>query len=186
MILYHGTILQYALNICENGIDLTKSKNFLDFGKGFYTTSDYNMAKNMAFRVSLHKEKIMGVKKVFPTVISFEYEENVELNYKIFKQENIDWAKFVLANRLTTNIAHELGLTDNNYDFKYDIIMGGTADGNIATIASNLRYGRMKADEYILNLSDFLKENGSSYGTQIVFCTLKSLGCIKYKKCDII
>ena len=137
----------------------------------------------MAFRVSARERQ---VKNIFPAVVCFEYTENLELNYKKFDFENIEWAKFVMANRVSDKIAKELGLSDSNTDFRYDIIVGGTADGGIANIASDLRYGKMDPQNYKLKLADFLKEDGSSYGTQIAFCTEKSLSCIKYIKCDTI
>ena len=74
----------------------------------------------------------------------------------------------------------------NNYDLKYDIILGGTADGRVSQITSGLRYGKIIPEEYELILDDFLKDSGKSYGTQIVFCTKESLSCINYIKCDII
>ena len=91
-----------------------------------------------------------------------------------------------MANRVSGEIADKLGFKDNNRDFKYDIIIGGTADGGVVNIASDLRYGRMELKNYKLNLSDFFKMDGKSYGIQMVFCTQKSLSCIKYIKCDII
>ena len=180
---YHGTTLSHAIDICDNGIDLSKSNVHLDFGRGFYVTPDIEMAKNMAFRVSARERQ---VKNVFPAVLCFEYTQNLELNYKKFEYENIEWAKFILANRVSDKIAKELGLLDSNIDFRYDIIIGGTADGVVANIASDLRYGKINPQNYNLKLADFLKEDGSSYGTQIVFCTEKSLSCIEYIKCDII
>lgn len=42
---YHGTNESSAHNICEHGIDFTKSKKELDFGRGFYMTDDKNVAK---------------------------------------------------------------------------------------------------------------------------------------------
>lgn len=77
-------------------------------------------------------------------------------------------------------ISESLALSDNNKHFEYDVIIGGTADGDVASIAANLRYGSIRPKDYILNLSDFLKSDGTSYGTQYVFCTEKSLSCIKY------
>jgi hypothetical protein len=139
----------------------------------------------MAHRVS-QKKKRKKMQNSFPSVITLEYKENPELNCKRFEHENIEWAKFILANRITPQIANELYLTDNNRDSKYDVIIGSTADGNIASIASDLRYGNLKPNNYTLKLSDFLKKDGSSYGKQIVFCTEKSLSCIEYIKCDII
>ena len=183
MRVYHGTTLSHAFNICDNGIDLSKSNMYLDFGRGFYVTPDIEMAKNMAYRVSARKPQ---VKNIFPAVITFEYKENLELNYKKFECEDVKWAKFIMANRVSDKIANELGLMDSNTDFRYDIIIGGTADGSVANIASDLRYGRISSSNYKLDLADFLKEDGNSYGTQIVFCTEKALSCIEYIKCDII
>ena len=183
MKVYHGTSLRSAIDIHNKGIDLSKSNEYLDFGRGFYVTPDIEMAKNMAYRVA-EREQQLGNK--FPAVLCFEYEENPELNYKKFELEDVEWAKFILANRVTDEIADALGLPDNNRDSKYDIVIGGTADGNVANIASALRYRRIELKDYKLELSDFFKEGGSSYGTQIVFCTEKSLTCIKYIRCDIL
>lgn len=186
MVVYHGTILRHAMDICTNGVDLSKSNRYLDFGKGFYVTPNYEMAKDMANRISEIQKRKKDIKNTFPTVISFEYSENVNLNYKEFNNEDIEWAKFIMANRIFPEIANKLGLKDNNYDLKYDIIIGGTADGNVAGIASDLRYKKISPEEYGLNLSDFLKDDGSSYGTQIVFCTEDALSCIECIKYDII
>ena len=89
MKLYHGTILQHAINILENGIDLKKSKPFLDFGRGFYTTPDIEMARNMAFRIAGIVIQRRGINNTFPRVLTFEYEEVPELAYKKFEQENV-------------------------------------------------------------------------------------------------
>lgn len=186
MVVYHGTILSHAMDISNNGINLNKGNTYLDFGKGFYVTPDYEMAKNMAIRVAEFERRKKNVKTVFPVIITFEYKENDDFNYKKFEYEDIEWAKFIMANRVLPEIGNKLDLNDNNYDLKYDIIIGGTADGSVAGIASNLRYGRISPEEYELKLSDFLKDDGSSYGTQIVFCTEDALSCIEYIKCDII
>lgn len=47
MRLYHGTDLLSAKDICVNGIDLSKSRKHIDFGRGFYLTDDYFTAKKM-------------------------------------------------------------------------------------------------------------------------------------------
>ena len=177
---YHGTILSNAMNIIENGIDLGRSKNYLDFGKGFYTTTNIDMAKNMARRCIRQTQK--DVVNAFPVIITFEYAEKEGLNYKKFEYEDMEWAKFILANRVTPEISKQLELGDNNYDLKYDIISGGTADGVVATKASELRFKKIPIEEFEIRLEDFLKEDGSSYGEQIVFCTPKALSCIEYIK----
>ncbi|MBR5566150.1 MAG: DUF3990 domain-containing protein [Roseburia sp.] len=186
MKVYHGTLLRHAVDICNNGIDLNKSKKYLDFGRGFYVTPDIEMAKNMARRALEFEKRAKRGNDAFPAVMTFEYKECQELNYKKFEFEDINWAKFIMANRLTLDVVQKLGLIDSNADLKYDIIIGGTADGSVANIASNLRFGTLKPEEFELNLSDFLKKDGSSFGIQIVFCTERALSCIEYIKCDII
>ena len=102
MEVYHGTILSSALDIKTNGIDLSKSKKYLDFGKGFYVTPDYKMAENMARRVAMRYLRNAGIQ--MPAVITFEYSENSDLSIKKFEDEDIEWAKFVLRNRVTKEI----------------------------------------------------------------------------------
>ena len=46
MLLYHGS------NILIENIDLTKCRNFKDFGRGFYLTTLLSQAKQMAIRTS--------------------------------------------------------------------------------------------------------------------------------------
>ena len=181
---YHGTILSHALNIADKGINLRKSKNYLDFGKGFYTTPDYEMAKNMAKRVAAYEKTKYSPDNLYPTVVTFEYEEDSQMNIKIFPREDMSWAKFILSNRLPIEIANKLNLPKNKSSEQYDIIIGGTADGDIAYIASGLRYGTILPEDYYIDLKDFLKYDGKSYGQQIVFCTEKALSCIEYIKCD--
>ena len=43
--LYHGTSVEGAADIQKNGIDIRKSEGGY-FGKGFYTTDDFNLAKS--------------------------------------------------------------------------------------------------------------------------------------------
>ena len=181
MEVYHGTTYRNALDIIQNGINLNKSNLYLDFGRGFYVTPNWNLARNIALRATA-KER--GMKDSFSVVMRFEYTEDLKLNYKRFEIENMEWACFIIANRVTERIADELGLKDRNLDGRYDIVIGGTADGVVANVASKLRYGKIKLQDYQLKMEDFLKEDGDSYGKQIVFCTQKSLSCIKDVKYD--
>ncbi|MFM1652556.1 RHS repeat-associated core domain-containing protein [Brevibacillus sp. B_LB10_24] len=48
IILYHGTTAANAFNIHENGIDLSKSRSDLDFGKEFYVTRNLKQAQEWA------------------------------------------------------------------------------------------------------------------------------------------
>jgi hypothetical protein len=48
VVLWHGTLRSRATNIQAHGIDLTKCKNKVDFGRGFYTTTNETQARNWA------------------------------------------------------------------------------------------------------------------------------------------
>lgn len=48
--LWHGCLATDAQNTQANGIDLTRSRNGLDFGRGFYTTTDRDRAVRRARR----------------------------------------------------------------------------------------------------------------------------------------
>lgn len=48
--LYHGTSKKSANNIKKHGVDLSYSRKNLDFGAGFYLTSNKGQAKNWAYR----------------------------------------------------------------------------------------------------------------------------------------
>jgi hypothetical protein len=50
IVLWHGCVDSDARNIQANGIDLTRSRNGLDFGRGFYTTTDRDRAEGWARR----------------------------------------------------------------------------------------------------------------------------------------
>ena len=44
--LYHGTDEESALNIIKDGVDLSKCSLLTDFGRGFYTTTHFDQAKD--------------------------------------------------------------------------------------------------------------------------------------------
>jgi hypothetical protein len=45
---FHGTSLANAQKIRDHGIDLSKGSRYVDFGKGFYVTTDLNQARTWA------------------------------------------------------------------------------------------------------------------------------------------
>lgn len=90
MILYHGS------NQLITKIDLSKSKNFKDFGRGFYLTKDYARAVAMAQRTTA----IMGDGS--PEVSPFIFNPSrcpSDVRIKIFDGRTAEWALFVQKNR---------------------------------------------------------------------------------------
>ena len=92
MILYHGS------NLKVREAKLIPSKRFLDFGMGFYLTSDEEQAKKWAVRTANRRES--GT----PTVSVFQVEEAKLENLQVltFPFANRDWLRFVSAYRTGT------------------------------------------------------------------------------------
>jgi RHS repeat-associated protein len=97
---YHGTTDIFEGNMKKNGINLSKQREFTDFGQGFYVTTNKVHAEQMAQRVvdRLHSEGITGVQ---PKVVKFSvpYEEFHGLNIVDFEAVTPEWQLFVYRNR---------------------------------------------------------------------------------------
>lgn len=83
MRLYHGS------NVTVTVPDLTKSKPYKDFGKGFYLSADKSQAMRMAEQKTL--QLMMGE----PVVSEFEFDEALlqdsDLNVRIFDDYSVEW-----------------------------------------------------------------------------------------------
>lgn len=89
MILYHGS------NIEVREPRLLKIQRELDFGRGFYTTSDYEQAKSWALRSA----RIRG--EGDPLISVYEIDDRcfASLNVLRFKGADLEWLEYVAANR---------------------------------------------------------------------------------------
>ncbi len=108
MILYHGSVFEVR------NPNISYSKNYLDFGKGFYVTTHKEQAERWAKRKALRAKKSA-------IVSAFDIKENLE-NYNVlkFEEENEKWLDFVFQCRKGSE----------EYK-KYDIIIGGVADDDV-------------------------------------------------------
>lgn len=108
MILYHGTteVIKHP--------DITFSKDYLDFGKGFYLTSFQKQAEKWAMRKALRKRRTAVINV-------YELRDHLE-RYKVlrFEKENDKWLDFVCACRRGEKV----------YE-KYDIIIGAVANDDV-------------------------------------------------------
>lgn len=89
MILYHGT------NLFVERPHPVEQNRYLDFGFGFYTTSNLEQAKNFALKVVRRKGGV-------PTVNCYEFDENKlskMVSSKRFSAPDEEWLDFVSANR---------------------------------------------------------------------------------------
>lgn len=179
MLLYHGTIDKYAHDIIANGIDLRKSKSFLDFGPGFYTTTSRAFAENTAkLRMkrynAFHKEAQVGWKVI---ELVCDETELQTLNVKKFQLHDAEWGRFIIANRCNNPSVHTA--YDNNTKCQYDIVSGPTADGKgtLTPIVAAVNKGGLRLED--VDCTKFAPSEHGIWGEQTSFHTEKSLACIK-------
>ena len=105
MKLYHGSNCDFIK------VDLSKSKNKRDFGRGFYLTTLQNQAKDWAETLFDR----YGGDGVFVYEFDFDFAEN--LTVKKFDGLTEEWLDFIKENRITGELQHD-----------FDIVQGVVAN----------------------------------------------------------
>ena len=184
MKLYHGTNYSSAMNICQNGIDLSCSELYLDFGPGFYTTPSYEHASKTAIRKTDKYNKIYN-KNEEPFIVEMNFNMNsIKMVTKSYPRHNQEWGDFVLYNRLLPEILEKYNITEHNQDKRYDLVYGELADGSIINLAFRVNYSNLSP--YNIDYTKMLKRNGDVYGHQYSFHTITSLSCLNDITCGTI
>jgi hypothetical protein len=132
---YHGT------NMIINAIDLTKSRNRVDFGKGFYLTDKIGTAQIWAIRkVELEGEGI-------PTILCYETDSGL---YDLYGQRfpddpNLEWLNFICSNR--RNVPPASSLNEPRHAFNW--VSGAMADDKIVDVVAEFLRGETTDEEAI-------------------------------------
>ena len=110
MIIYHGS------NVTVEEPKILTPNRYLDFGAGFYTTTNYDQALNFAGKVTMRKKCGRS------TVNIYELGESIFENVNVLNFESADeaWLDFVSDNR--SGIDRTAG---------YDLICGPVADDDV-------------------------------------------------------
>ena len=110
MIIYHGS------NVTVEEPRILTPNRYLDFGAGFYTTTNYDQALNFAGKVTMRKKCGRS------TVNIYELDESIFENVNVLNFESADeaWLDFVSDNR--SGIDRTAG---------YDLICGPVADDDV-------------------------------------------------------
>ncbi|MBQ9037088.1 MAG: DUF3990 domain-containing protein [Erysipelotrichaceae bacterium] len=155
MLLYHGS------NIKVENPRLLKVQRELDFGKGFYTTSDFEQASKWAKRTAARLRQNKG----YVSVYEIEDDALASLQMLVFDKPDVNWLRFVVANRKGEVI-------ENNWD----IIIGPVANDQTAPVIDLFLDGMYDEDETIKRLlPQKLKD-------QYTFKTEKSIALLQYKE----
>jgi hypothetical protein len=113
MILYHGTNIRFETPT------ILQPNRALDFGSGFYTTTDRAQASAWA------KVVIRRVNQGLPLLNIYELDEKSLLSLKVkhFERADREWLDFVSAHRLTLYNGEN-----------YDLIIGPLANDNTMSV----------------------------------------------------
>lgn len=155
MRLYHGSNMKVEIP------KIIQSKRLLDFGTGFYLTSDLEQAKKWAIRTTNRREE--GE----PTISVYEIDEIDLNNLKVLKFDvaDRDWLRYISANR-----------TDKSVRDSYDVVIGPVANDQAIRTVNNYIKGYFPEDIAIqLLLPQNLKD-------QYTFKTDVALEKLKFKE----
>jgi len=159
MTLYHGS------DQIIKAPELRSSTRTLDFGAGFYTTTNKEQAINFAVKVytrSIREGNTPSGK--FISVYEADYEKmQQELNILHFKSADEAWLNFVMANRRNTYNGK-----------KYDVIYGPVANDTIYRTLIAFEDGVLSAEETITRLKI------RQLFDQMTFVSGHSLSFLKY------
>ena len=149
MKLYHGSNCDFTK------VDLSKSKDRRDFGKGFYLTTLQNQAKDWAETLFDR----YGGNGIF--VYEFEFEINDNLTLKKFDGLTEDWLNFIKENRVKGGLQH-------NFDVVQGVVANDKTNRTLALFVEGIYTAKMAMKKLYRNkLND-----------QISIHTEKALHCL--------
>ena len=155
MQLYHGSNI-----IVEKPILLPQQRT-LDFGTGFYTTTNYEQAEEFARKVGDRRESEKCFVSVYE-VADFDLLKK-ELSVLEFTEPNEQWLDFVFENRA--------GIYSGKV---YDIVYGAVANDTIYRVLTAYEEGIVPKDECIRQLKVRKLYN------QMTFASEKALAHLKF------
>lgn len=150
--------LYHASNVEVKTPMLVESNRLLDFGPGFYTTTNREQAIRFA-------RSVVAKRGGFPMLNIYEFDESAfsDCQVRKFDAPSEAWLDFVAANRSGTYLGE-----------RYDLIVGPVANDNVyATIGLYMR-GFISKDAAITELKVKKLYN------QIVFASPKSFRYIRH------
>ncbi len=155
MILYHGS------NIAVKTIELRLSRHLLDFGSGFYMTSDYGQAAKWA------TIKTKRLETGCACVSVFEVSEEIwkTLKIQMFSGPNYEWLRFVNSNR------HGIAV-----ECDADVVIGPVANDNTMPVLNLFFSGAYTEDEALRRLLPQKLNN------QFTFKTKHSIEALLFKE----
>jgi hypothetical protein len=161
LILYHGGIEKVEI------IDLSKSRNKVDFGRGFYTTASYTQAVRWS-ELKSSRNKTAAKNKA---VSKYSIKNITGLSIKEFASADREWLEFVVNNR-TGEISHD-----------FDMVIGPIANDMTLLVVNAYMSGFYGAGDEAVSLAisllkpDLLED-------QYAFCTEAAVSKLSFEGCN--
>jgi hypothetical protein len=157
MILYHGS------NEAIEKPRLLEEQRPLDFGNGFYTTTNLEQCKIFA-------QKVLRRRNCGRAIVSFyEIDDSSLFSIKVlrFDSPNKEWLEFVAKNRVEAQIENG-----------YDLVIGPVANDDVYNVLLPYFAGNMPIEMALLLLKPKKLFN------QYTFCSNKSILLLNYIKSE--
>ena len=160
MILYHGS------NVIVDQPKLIRQNRYLDFGFGFYTTTNREQAVNFAQKVTDRRKMGEATLNIYSVNEAVAFQE-----CKVLQLASPDeaWLDFVAANRQGTYQGE-----------KYDLIYGAVANDDVYRTIALYMTGVLDKEQTLSSLKIRKLFN------QLVFATEKSLQYLKFEGRELV
>lgn len=160
MILYHGS------NVIVDRPKLIRQNRYLDFGFGFYTTTNREQAVNFAQKVTDRRKMGEATLNIYSVNEAVAFQECKVLQ---FDSPDEAWLDFVAANRQGTYQGE-----------KYDLIYGAVANDDVYRTIALYMTGVLDKEQTLSSLKIRKLFN------QLVFATEKSLQYLKFEGRELV
>ncbi len=148
MKLFHGS------TVMVNRPVILKTQRLLDFGKGFYTTSNQNQAERWAEIKKKRSQKKKAIVTIYQ--ISNHLFSNEKYKLKEFKRADEEWLDFIFTNRKTYK------------EHTYDIVIGPVANDTLYATLSLFEANILTKKETIKRLKTHKLFDQISFHNKIV------------------
>ncbi len=139
----------------------------VDFGNGFYTTTDIGQARRWVEIKCLRDNGKGGFVSIYE--VDDDLLKSRDLKALIFESADRTWLDFVMSNR-----------KNRNYNHDYDIVYGPVANDRVYATLTLFESDLLDTEETIRRLKTYKLVN------QILFHSEKALSFLKYTGCEAV
>lgn len=159
MIVFHG-----SLHIIDNPV-IKESDRTLDYGCGFYTTTDYDQAERWVGR---HRGD--GHTQGYVNIYQIDKNDILKHNALWFDKPDEDWVDFVYRNR-----------TDRTFRHEYDFVYGPVANDKVYAAFTLYEDGLLNRHDLINELKTYTLVDQLLLHTECALKCLQFINVVKIK-----